>query len=90
VAGRGVAWPGTRTLDYVAQITWPKQVSVKANSAAPSNYPSLAMRLEVVPARLGMETQRQWANKAIRRSTPALLGLFSIITLRARVMIGGV
>jgi DDE superfamily endonuclease len=34
-------------------------------------------------AHLGLETQRQWSDKAIERSTPALLGLFSIITLLA-------
>ncbi len=32
---------------------------------------------------LGVETQRQWSEPAIRRTTPALLGLFSIVTLYA-------
>jgi hypothetical protein len=32
---------------------------------------------------LGVETQRQWSNLAILRSTPALLGLFSWVTLVA-------
>ncbi|MCP9496408.1 MAG: transposase [Pyrinomonadaceae bacterium MAG19_C2-C3] len=32
---------------------------------------------------LGMETQRQWSDKAIARTTPAVLGLFSIVTLLA-------
>ena len=32
---------------------------------------------------LGIETQRQWSELAIRRTTPALLGLFSIVTLFA-------
>jgi hypothetical protein len=32
---------------------------------------------------LGFETQRQWSELAIRRTTPALLGLFSIVTLFA-------
>jgi hypothetical protein len=43
---------------------------------------------------LGAETQRQWSDKAIARTTPCLLGLFSIVTLlalrldcRARVQI---
>jgi hypothetical protein len=31
----------------------------------------------------GVETQRQWSNKAIARTTPVLLGLFSLITLLA-------
>ena len=33
---------------------------------------------------LGFETQRQWSDLAIRRTTPALLGLFSLITLFAQ------
>ena len=32
---------------------------------------------------LGVETQRQWSDKAIARTTPALLGLYSLVTLRA-------
>ena len=32
---------------------------------------------------LGFETQRQWSEMAIRRTTPALLGSFSLITLFA-------
>ncbi len=32
---------------------------------------------------LGVETQRQWSDLAIARTTPALLGLFSLITLLA-------
>ena len=32
---------------------------------------------------LGSETQRQWSELAIRRTTPALLGLFSLVTLFA-------
>jgi hypothetical protein len=36
-----------------------------------------------VRAHLGVETQRQWSDKAIARTTPVLLGLFSWITLLA-------
>ena len=32
---------------------------------------------------LGVETQRQWSDAAIARTTPALLGLFSLVTLWA-------
>ena len=32
---------------------------------------------------LGIETQRQWSDKAIARTTPCLLALFSIVTLLA-------
>lgn len=34
-------------------------------------------------AHLGVETQRQWSDKAIARTTPLLLALFSIVTLMA-------
>ena len=30
---------------------------------------------------LGAETQRQWSNRAVARTTPCLLGLFSLVTL---------
>ncbi len=47
----------------------------------------LRWQLEVtfheVRAHLGVETQRQWSDKAIVRTTPALLGLFSLVTLLA-------
>lgn len=35
---------------------------------------------------LGVETQRQWSDKAIARTTPCLFGLFSIITLSAEAL----
>ena len=37
---------------------------------------------------LGFETQRQWSDLAIGRTTPALLGLFSVITLFAHRQMG--
>jgi len=36
-----------------------------------------------VRQRLGFETQRHWSEQAIRRTAPALLGLFSLVTLLA-------
>ena len=36
-----------------------------------------------VRTHLGVETQRQWSDKAIARTTPVLLGLFSLVTLLA-------
>lgn len=36
-----------------------------------------------VRTHLGVETQRQWADLAIARTTPILLGLFSVVTLLA-------
>jgi len=38
-----------------------------------------------VRTHLGVETQRQWADLSILRITPALLGLFSIVTLLANL-----
>jgi len=42
-----------------------------------------------VRAHLGVETQRQWSDLAIQRTTPVLLGLFSIITLLAHKLAQG-
>jgi hypothetical protein len=39
-------------------------------------------------AHLGVETQRQWSDLAIQRTTPALFALFSIITLCAHELLG--
>lgn len=36
-----------------------------------------------VRAHLGVETQRQWSDLAIARTTPMLLGLFSVVTILA-------
>jgi hypothetical protein len=38
---------------------------------------------EEVRMHLGVETQRQWSDLAIARTTPVLLGLFSVVTLLA-------
>jgi hypothetical protein len=38
---------------------------------------------------LGIETQRQWSAKAVGRTTPVLLGLFSLVTLMAAAMAKG-
>ena len=43
----------------------------------------LEVTFQDVGRHLGLETQRQWSELAIRRTTPALLGLFSVITLFA-------
>jgi hypothetical protein len=44
---------------------------------------SLEVTFEETRAHLGFETQRQWSDQAIARTTPALLGLFSLVTLLA-------
>jgi hypothetical protein len=38
---------------------------------------------------LGVETQRQWSDLAILRTTPALLGLFSLVTIFAQQLLDG-
>ncbi len=43
----------------------------------------LEVTFQQVRAHLGVETQRQWSDLAIMRTTPALLGLFSLVTLWA-------
>jgi hypothetical protein len=43
---------------------------------------------EEARAHLGIETQRQWNDRAIARTTPALLGLYSMVTLMAEKLIG--
>jgi hypothetical protein len=40
-----------------------------------------------VRAHLGVKTQRQWNDLAILRTTPALLGLFSLVTLLAHRLV---
>jgi hypothetical protein len=44
---------------------------------------SVEVTFEEVRAHLGVETQRQWSDQAIDRTTSVLLGLFSIVTLLA-------
>lgn len=44
---------------------------------------TVEVTFEEVRARLGVESQRQWSDPAIGRTTPALLALFSITTLWA-------
>ena len=41
-----------------------------------------------VRSHLGVETQRQWSPLAILRTTPALLGIFSLVTLFAHQLLG--
>jgi len=44
--------------------------------------------LEEARRHRGVETQRQWSDRAILRTTPALLGLFSLVTLDAHPHLG--
>jgi hypothetical protein len=44
---------------------------------------SVEVTFEEARAHLGFETQRQWSEKAIARTSPVLLGLFSLVTVLA-------
>lgn len=44
---------------------------------------------EEARAHLGIETQRQWSERAVARTTPVLLGLFSLVTLFAHHLLQG-
>src|SRR4029453_6624519 len=48
---------------------------------------TMEVTFEEARAHLGMETQRQWNDRAIARATPALLSLYSVITLTAHLLI---
>lgn len=49
----------------------------------------LEVTFEEARAHRGIETQRQWSDLAILRTTPALLGLFSLVTLFAHQVLQG-
>jgi hypothetical protein len=44
---------------------------------------SVEVTCDAARAHLGFETQRQWSDHAITRTTPVLWGLFARVTLRA-------
>src|SRR5215472_958622 len=45
---------------------------------------TMEVTLQETRAHLGIETQRQWSDLAISRTTPALFGLYSLVTLVAQ------
>ncbi len=49
----------------------------------------LEVTFEEARAHLGVETQRQWSDLAILRTTPALLGLFALVTVLAHGLLEG-
>lgn len=49
---------------------------------------SIETTFEEVRAHLGVETQRQWSEGAIERTTPALMGIFSLVCLMANALLG--
>jgi hypothetical protein len=49
----------------------------------------MEVTFEEARAHLGVETQRQWSDKAIARTTPCLPGLYSLVTLLASRLLDG-
>jgi hypothetical protein len=47
---------------------------------------NIEVTFEELRAHLGFETQRQWSDKAIERTTPCLFGVFSLVVLMAKVL----
>jgi len=47
---------------------------------------NIEVTFEELRACLGFETQRQWSDRAIERTTPGLFGIFSLVTLMAKVL----
>lgn len=47
---------------------------------------NIEVTFEELRAHLGFETQRQWSDKAIERTTPCLFGIFSLVVLMATVL----
>jgi hypothetical protein len=47
---------------------------------------TMEVTFEEARAPLGLETQRQWHDQAIGRTTPALFGLYSLVTLMAHAL----
>jgi DDE superfamily endonuclease len=47
----------------------------------------IEVTFEEARAHLGLETQRQWNDRAIARTTPALLALYSLVTLMAHALL---
>ena len=50
---------------------------------------SVEVTFAEVRRHLGVESQRQWSDRAITRTTPALLGLFSLVTLWVEEQLDG-
>ena len=47
---------------------------------------NIEVTFEELRAFLGFETQRQWSDRAIERTTPCLIGIFSLVTIMAKVL----
>jgi len=81
--------------DVLGQFEPQALLSTDQEVAAPQIVEWFVLRWQVevtfeeARAHLGMETQRQWSDLAILRTTPALLGLFSLVTVFAHQLLQG-
>lgn len=62
------------------------QVSAKQIILWASLRWNIEVTFEELRAFLGFETQRQWSDRAIERTTPCLFGLFSLVTIIAKLL----
>ena len=67
------------------RCTDPSQEPARISADYTKRWP-LEVTIEESRAHLGLETQRQWSDLAIERSTPALLGLYSLVALFAHAL----
>ena len=47
---------------------------------------NIEVTFEELRAFLGFETQRQWSDRAVERTTPCLFGIFSLVTIMASIL----
>src|SRR5215831_16964559 len=71
------SWSAIRPANSTRKPSWrPTSTLIHATSSPGSSVAGRSVR-----AHLGVETQRQWSDKAILRTTPLLLGLYSLVIL---------
>ena len=75
--------PQGRLSPYALFCTDP-EVDAPAILAAYLHRWNVEVTFEEARAHLGLATQRQWTTRAVSRTTPCLLGLFSVIVLMAQ------
>lgn len=68
-------------LDPVPLMSTDLQLSVEKIITLYIRRWNLEVTFEEVREHLGVETQRQWSDKAIARTTPVLMGLYTIVSL---------
>lgn len=60
-----------------------RSASQPAADCGGSSYWNIEVTFEETRAHTGLETQRQWSDKAISRTTPCVFALYSIVTWAA-------